>query len=251
MPHPWIPSGGGGGSVTGVTGTAPIASSGGTTPDISIDPTVLSVVKVSIDDTTAHRLDSKIVAGSNIALAVLNDGGDEQLEISSTFNAVGNVFLGAPGTWRSITNGSFETIQVEYPFDNLNAYLADYASGARSNCEWGLAMPIDWDGGPITAQFYWLANSASTNSAVFGLQAVAFTDGNPINAGYGTAQEVTDANHGTNLINISPVTASITVGGSPAGGQWVQFRGYRLGTGADNLAAVARLLGIRITYTRL
>lgn len=34
MPSPWIPSGGGG--VTAVTGTSPIASSGGTAPDISI-----------------------------------------------------------------------------------------------------------------------------------------------------------------------------------------------------------------------
>lgn len=41
-------------------------------------------VKVSDDDTTADHLDDKIVAGSGIALTVLNDGLNEQLSISAT-----------------------------------------------------------------------------------------------------------------------------------------------------------------------
>ena len=41
-------------------------------------------VKVSDNDTTADHLDDKIVAGSGIALTVLNDGGNEQLRIAAT-----------------------------------------------------------------------------------------------------------------------------------------------------------------------
>lgn len=42
------------------------------------------VVDVSADDTTAGYLEDKIVQGSNIAITVLNDGGDEDLEIAVT-----------------------------------------------------------------------------------------------------------------------------------------------------------------------
>ena len=42
------------------------------------------VVDVSADDTTAGYLEDKIVQGSNIAITVLNEAGDEDLEIAAT-----------------------------------------------------------------------------------------------------------------------------------------------------------------------
>jgi len=41
-------------------------------------------VKVSIDDTTAGFLEDKLVAGSGIDVTVLNDGGNEQIEVSAS-----------------------------------------------------------------------------------------------------------------------------------------------------------------------
>lgn len=83
---------------------------------------------------------------------------------------------------------------------------------------------------------------------MWGLQARAFADGDAIDQAYGTAQEVTDANHPTNDVNISAASAGITPAGTPVAGQWVQFRAYRLGSGADDLAATARLAMIRVTW---
>ena len=49
---------------------------------------VSGAVKVSANDTTAGTLDVKFVAGNNVTLTVLNDGGNEQLEIKSTGGGV-------------------------------------------------------------------------------------------------------------------------------------------------------------------
>lgn len=47
------------------------------------------LAKVSSDDTTANYLESKVVAGNNVTITVLNPGGNEQLRISSTASGSG------------------------------------------------------------------------------------------------------------------------------------------------------------------
>jgi hypothetical protein len=112
-------------------------------------------------------------------------------------------------------------------------------------------MPSDYDGGTISAVFYWAANSASTNSVVWGLQGRAYADSDPIDAAWGVAQTATDANNAQNDVNISTSTASITLAGGPAASELVQIRAYRdADNGSDDLAADARLIAIRITFTR-
>jgi hypothetical protein len=112
-------------------------------------------------------------------------------------------------------------------------------------------MPSDYDGGTVTAVFYWIANSASTNSAIWALQGRAYGDNEAIDQAFGTAQSVTDANNGANTLNISSATSAITLAGSPAASELVQFRAYRnADDGSDNLAADARLVAIRVTFTR-
>ena len=45
-------------------------------------------VKVSANDTTEGYLEEKIVAGDNISVTVLNDGGNEDIEISATISGI-------------------------------------------------------------------------------------------------------------------------------------------------------------------
>jgi len=112
-------------------------------------------------------------------------------------------------------------------------------------------MPSDYDGGTITAIFYWTTPSATTNSVVWGLSARSFADGDVFDQAFGTVQTTTDANNGAEDVNISAATPAITIGGTPAAGNYVQFRAERQpGAGGDNLAADAELLQVRITYTR-
>jgi hypothetical protein len=101
----------------------------------------------------------------------------------------------------------------------------------------------------MTAQFIWAADSASGNSVVWGCQARAYADSDALDQAFGAAVEVTDANNAQNDTNISAATGAITIGGSPVAGQMMIVQVYRLGSGADNLAATAKLIQVILTYT--
>ena len=163
----------------------------------------------------------------------------------------GQIVLTAGGGWPSITSGSNAPILTETTTNRVNFYYLGFPDTIQTFANWSMPMPSDYNGGIITAVFYWVAGTASTNSVRWGLQARAFADSNLIDQAFGTAQEVTDANQANDSVNISAATPAITIGGTPAAGNFVQFRAYRNPPdAADNLAAPAELLSIRITYTR-
>lgn len=165
----------------------------------------------------------------------------------------GQLFLSAAGMWPSTTNGAALNTKVESSTNKQNVYVLDFADGATSlSAEATVAMPSDWDGGTITAAFYWMVNSASTNSAVWQIKGRSYGDGETLDQSWGSAQSVADAGSGTaNQVLKSAATSAITLAGTPAAGELVQFNVFRDPTnGSDNLAATARLLGVMINYTR-
>ena len=142
-------------------------------------------------------------------------------------------------------------MQVEYGTNDVDLYLADFDPDTDEFMQWTVVMPADYDAGTVTGQFYWLANTTSTNSAVWGLQGRSYADADAIDQAWGVAQTVTDANNGQNQLNISGLTGAITLAGGPAASELVQFRAYRdADNGSDNLTSDARLIGIRVTFTR-
>jgi hypothetical protein len=140
--------------------------------------------------------------------------------------------------------------KVEFGTNDVDLQVADFDQSSDEFMQWSLRMPAAWDGGTITAKFIWIADSSSTNSVVWGLQGTCFGDGDAVDAAWGTAQTVTDANNAQNDFNISAATSAITLAGTPAGGKEVMFRAYRdADNGSDDLAADARLVKVIIEWT--
>jgi hypothetical protein len=192
---------------------------------------------------------SAIVSGSLIVTGSVNITGSLLLNGSPV--VTGQIILTAGGGWPSVTSGSNIPVITETTTNRVNFYYIGFPDTIQTFANWSMPMPSDYNGGTITAVFYWVAGNASTNSVRWGLQARAFADGNLIDQAFGTAQEVTDANQANDSVNISAATPAITIGGTPAASNFVQFRAYRNpGDAADTLAATAELLSIRITYTR-
>jgi hypothetical protein len=155
--------------------------------------------------------------------------------------------------WPSTTNGAAANAKVDFGTNDQDLYVLDFADGAtKLLAQATIAMPSDWNGGTVTAVFYWTANSASTNPVLWGCQGISYGNFETIDAAWGAEQTVQDALNGTaNQLAISPATAAITIAGAGAS-ELVQFRVSRDPTsGSDTLAATARLLGVMITYTRL
>jgi len=111
-------------------------------------------------------------------------------------------------------------------------------------------MPSDWDGGTITATFYWeYATGSASETVRWYCQGRSFANDEAIDQAWGTGQYVDDTAIAAGDLHISSATPAITLGGTPAAGELVQFRVYR-DVANDNLAGDALLLGVMITFTR-
>lgn len=114
-----------------------------------------------------------------------------------------------------------------------------------------IPLPSSWNGGSITAKFYWSHASTATNfTAVWGIQAVAYGNDDAQNASFGTAVTVSDIGGTTDDIYVSDETGSLTVAGTPAAGDMVCFQVFRDADAAgDNLAVDARLQAVVLFIT--
>lgn len=114
--------------------------------------------------------------------------------------------------------------------------------------QFAIDMPESWNESTVTAKFVWTATT--TGNVVWGLQGVAISDDDVLDAAFGTAQTVTDGVTAANDLMITAATSAITLGGSPAAGDRVVFQVYRdADNGSDTLAADAKLLGVRLYVT--
>ena len=165
--------------------------------------------------------------------------------------AIKNIWIG--NAKPTLTAGCDAQAQIEMG-TNKNVY--DYLAFDASTIEYAYAnvvMPSNYDGGTITATFYWTHPATTTNFKVaWGIQAISISDNYTLDVAQGTVQYANDTGTTTNDLYVSPATSAITIGGpTPAAGELVQFRIQRRADDAtnDTLAVDAYLLGVQITYT--
>jgi len=151
----------------------------------------------------------------------------------------------------TLTAGCAASAQIEMG-TNKNVY--DYLAFDASTIEYAyanVAMPQDYTGGTVYAQFYWLHPATTTNFKVsWGLQAVSFSNDDTLDAAQGTAIYSNDEGGTTSDLYISPQTTAITIAGTPVAGDYVNWRISRKaddGTN-DTLAVDAYLLGYLVWY---
>jgi hypothetical protein len=139
-----VPGGGGGGGVTSVTGTAPIASSGGATPDISISQ-ASSSSDGYLSQTDWNTFDGKqdaLTAGTGIDLTgnvVTNTAPDQLVSLTagvgiSTSGTYPNFTIDntAPDQIVSLTAGTDISITGTYPSFTINSTAATGMQGGQA-----------------------------------------------------------------------------------------------------------------------
>ena len=142
--------------------------------------------------------------------------------------------------------------EAEMATNDNNYTFMDFPDGSNTYAIASFPLPSDYNGGTITAKFYWTANSTSTNSVVWHINAVCIADDQVLDVAQGTDQSVADANKSTAYkLNVSDSTAAITIAGTPAAGELCHIQIIRnTAAGSDTLAATARLIAVVLTYTR-
>ncbi len=125
----------------------------------------------------------------------------------------------------------------------------DFDQTTNEYAQWNVAMPSDWDAGTVNAVFYWTVAAGAAGTVIWYFQGIAYGDDDPIDVAWGAAQGVTDNWLANDDEHITGTTASVTVAGTPAASEDVQFRCYR-DAASDTMADDARLIKIRVTFTR-
>jgi len=145
------------------------------------------------------------------------------------------------------TNGP-STGSSESATNKIMRTTLDFDASTNEFAQFLFPMPKSWNEGTVTAQFIWEAGG--TGNVVWGIQGVALSDDDVIDAAFGTAQTVTDGVTATTDVMQSAFTSAITIGGTPAEGDLVCFQVYRdAASGSDTLASDAKLIAIRLNFT--
>lgn len=191
----------------------------------------------------------KLTAGANGTVPVYASGESTGM---IPVAAKRSIFLSLAGGWTGTTlpdNGFVITETITNKVNYKGTSFED--SATDKNHEFGCVMPKNYNGGTIVGKPYFITygTDASSHEVIFGLQGLALGDGETLDTAYGTAKESTTvvASSIAGLMKIGAATTAITIAGTPAGEEWVQFRTYR--KGGDSSTNNVILLGWLITYT--
>lgn len=147
-----------------------------------------------------------------------------------------------------VTNGP-ATGKAETATNKVILSTLDFDPSTAEYAQFSVRMPKAWNLGTLTATFLW-SSASGTGNVVWGLQAVAISDDDVLDAAFGTAVTVTDAVTAAGDLMQSAETGAMTVAGTPAAGDWVVFQVYRdAANGSDTFAGDARLHGVALFYT--
>jgi hypothetical protein len=256
-------------------------------PTLSLPSDVLIPTVLTVPNTGLHLLDTNashdliVKPGSNITadrtLTLTTGDADRTLDISAasviissyaatvlddadaaaalaTLTALGQgkhtVWIPAGAMISRTTNGAAAgTVEMA---TNKNMFKTlDFDTTTQEFAQFEIFFPKSWNLSTVTFQPVWSHPSTTTNfGVVWGLAGVARSDDDAGDVAFGTAQTSADTGGTTNDIYIGPESSAITIAGTPAAGDTVQFQINRtVADGGDTLAVDARLHGIRLFYT--
>lgn len=162
----------------------------------------------------------------------------------------GQIILTAAGGWPSTTTGCAANTKREFTTNDVDMYYLAFDTTADEYAQWTLAMPSDWNSGTVTFVPYWTCTGGTGSATVcWGLQGRSYGNDDAIDQAWGTGQTSTDTWIADFDVHVGPESSAITLAGTPAAGELVQFRCYR-DVSEDNLSVDAWLLALKITFTR-
>lgn len=228
-------------------GTSKGVQASGVTLDDSVNMSgiaALSTTTIELghaSDTTLSRVSAGVVAVEGVNVLTTATGaaqGRQTIFIPAAAMTARTTNGAAPGTVETSTNKNmFKTL--------------DFDTTTQEFSQFEVWFPKSWNLGTVTFQPMWSHASTTTNFGVaFGLAGVARSDGDAGDVAFGTAQTSVDTGGTTDTIYLGPESSAITIAGTPAAGDSVQFQINRtVADAGDTMAIDARLHGIRLFFT--
>jgi hypothetical protein len=160
-----------------------------------------------------------------------------------------NMWIPATAMTPSESNGCASITSVETTSGRPDLIVLDFDKDSDEFAHFSVAMPKSWNEGTITFQAYWTSSDTDTGTVAWGMSGVSVGDNDTIDVAYGTAVVATAKAHSGTAedLNISAASGDLTVANAAAD-ELAFFEIFR-DVSADNHAADARLLGVKIFYT--
>jgi hypothetical protein len=162
-----------------------------------------------------------------------------------------SLWVPAQGITPRTTNGAAVT-RDELATNKVMRQTLDFDASTIEYAQFMLSMPKSWNEGAVTFVPVWSHAATTTNFKVsWGLQAVAVSDDDALDAAFGTAQYSNDEGGTTGDLYKGPESSAITIAGTPLAEDVVVFQVLRKADDAtnDTLAVDAKLLGIVLYLT--
>lgn len=126
-----------------------------------------------------------------------------------------NFWIDAAAMVPRITNGA-EPLTKEFATNDIMIDSYAFDSLIEEGVQFKLNMPDDWDLGTIKVKLYWDVSGATTGTVIWGVRAGALSNDDAIDQALGTEVTITDTFIAVGDNHITPASAVITVGGTPA-----------------------------------
>lgn len=213
------------------------------------DPATISEQLVGL--TATQTLTNKTVNG-----VVLSDAGAATDYLDETGNyskptvtgAYRNIYIDAAAMVPRTTNGA-EALTKEFATNDIMIDYLAFDSTTEEGAQFKFMMPDEWDRGTIKVKFFWDAAATASGTCVWGIKAGALSNDDPIDAALGTEVSVTDTLLAVGDMHVSPATAAVTVGGTPALEDMIVMQVVAKTTGT--IAVDQFLMGVAIQYKEL
>ena len=160
------------------------------------------------------------------------------------------IFVPTTAMFGTTTNGA-DAQAVETTATRPEMKVLDFDASTAEYAQFSIAMPKSWNLGTVTFQAFWSPSNTDTGNALIGLQGVGVANDDTSDIAFGTAIDVTDAGGGAvEDVLVSPVSAAVTIAGTPADDDYTYFQVVRNATSvSDTFTGDVRLLGIKLFYT--
>jgi hypothetical protein len=160
------------------------------------------------------------------------------------------IFVPAQAMFGTTTNGA-DAQAIETTATRPEMKVLDFDASTAEYSQFSVAMPKSWNLGTVTFQAFWSPSNTDTGNALIGLQGVGVANDDTSDIAFGTAIDVTDAGGGAvEDVLVSPVSAAVTIAGTPADDDYTYFQVVRNATSvSDTFTGDVRLLGIKLFYT--
>lgn len=127
----------------------------------------------------------------------------------------------------------------------------DFDKDTIEYSQFTIKMPKSWDEGTITFVPVWFHGAATAFKVSWGLQGVALSNNEGMDAAFGTAIYSNDTGGTTDRVYFGDESTAITIAGTPAAEDLVVLQALRMATDAtnDTLDADGKLLGYALFLT--